>query len=240
MLASFECMNCTVTNMTPLKVLVDLPSFQSNGSTEDSGQGAPDSDAVRSTEKTLASCSACNTLIGISNDTASSVSLFKWRVSIDQQGTGSHVFEPSLAQCVSAILVATVARSGCSKSILLPIETTQTNSAKNIPTSDSDVQNEYLLNIWVFNPNITFSSTEEVRSAFSAIKVLYRLVTRQEANKMMDSMTSDVQDISLPADAIKGITSILATSNSLLPESDRHFKEWTVGLIEKWVGPDSR
>ena len=113
----------------------------------------------------------------------------------------------------------------------------QTNSALDSPAYVNGGQTESLLNIWVFNSNITFSSTEEPRSPVNAVKVLYRLVAREEANKMMDSMTSDVQDISLPTDAIKRVTSLLEASNALLPKSDRHFKEWTVGLIEKWVGP---
>ncbi|RYP65523.1 hypothetical protein DL771_008280 [Monosporascus sp. 5C6A] len=96
-----------------------------------------------------------------------------------------------------------------------------------------------VLNIWVFNGNITFSSTEEPKSPLSAVKVLYRLVSEEEANKMLESMTSDVQDIALPADAIDAVTGVLGKSNNLLPESDRHFREWTVGLLEKWVAPPS-
>lgn len=105
-----------------------------------------------------------------------------------------------------------------------------------IPKSTRHIQSKSLLNIWVFNGNITFSSTEEANSPVKAVKVLYRFVSQEEADKTLESMTSDAQDIALPADAINGVVAILAKSNSLIPESDRHFKEWTVGLIEKWVG----
>lgn len=112
----------------------------------------------------------------------------------------------------------------------------QPKSDPELSVSDQGVEPRSLLNIWVFNGNITFSSTGELKSPRKAVKVLYRLVSQEEADKMLDSMTSDVQDITLPTDAIDGVMSILANSNSLIPDNDRYFKEWTVGLIEKWVG----
>ncbi|RYO81067.1 hypothetical protein DL766_004789 [Monosporascus sp. MC13-8B] len=112
---------------------------------------------------------------------------------------------------------------------------TQPMSHSELSALEQGTHTRSLLNIWVFNGNITFSSTEEPKSPLSAVKVLYRLVGEEEANKMLESMTSDVQDIALPADGIDTVTGILGKSNNLLPESDRHFREWTVGLLEKWV-----
>lgn len=93
-----------------------------------------------------------------------------------------------------------------------------------------------LLNIWVFNTNITFSSTEAPASPTNAAKVFYRIVSQEEADKMVESITSDVQDISLPSEAIARIAGLLQKSNCFVPESDRKFKQWTVGLLEKWNG----
>lgn len=53
---------------------------------------------------------------------------------------------------------------------------------------------------------------------------------------MSESMTSEVQDISLPTSATESLKHLLAESNGWLPEGDRKFKEWTVGLLEKWEG----
>lgn len=116
------------------------------------------------------------------------------------------------------------------------MEMVQPKSDPELSVSDQGVEPRSLLNIWVFNGNITFSSTGELKSPRKAVKVLYRLVSQEEADKMLDSMTSDVQDITLPTDAIDGVMGILENSNSLIPDTDRYFKEWTVGLIEKWVG----
>lgn len=120
----------------------------------------------------------------------------------------------------------------------MPIKATKTITSLDSPGSREIDKPPSLLNIWVFNGNIAFSSTAEPKSPLSAVKLLYRLVSQEDADKMLDSMTSDVQDITLPVDAINTVASILAKSNSLVPESDRYFKEWAVGLIEKWDSPD--
>lgn len=60
------------------------------------------------------------------------------------------------------------------------------------------------------------------------------MVSQTEADKLLDSMTSDVQDINLPADAISEVLDTLNRSNGFLPPSNRLFKEWKVGLLEKW------
>ncbi|KAJ8132944.1 hypothetical protein O1611_g680 [Lasiodiplodia mahajangana] len=177
-------------------------------------------------------CTSCKTQLGVRNDQAQSISIFKWQVLIKQQNGNIPELSPSLAQCVSAMLLATMARSGCSKSILLPMKGLSPDGSK--PENAVDVQG--LLNIWVFNANITFSSTEAPISPLTAVKVFYRTISKEEADKMLDSITSDVQDISLPIEAITTIAGLLKESNAFVPESDRKFKEWTVGLLEKWDG----
>lgn len=166
------------------------------------------------------------------DDQASSVSIFKWQVLVQQQNKHIAGASPSLAQCASAMLLATMARSGCSKSIFIPIKADSPDRSK---SEHADrVQN--LLNIWVFNANITFSSTEAPTSPTNAVKVFYRTVSPEEADKMLESMTSDVQDISLPSEAIATIRELLNRSNAYVPESDRRFQDWTVGLLEKGNG----
>ncbi|KAI0490078.1 ubiquitin-conjugating enzyme E2-binding protein [Xylaria cf. heliscus] len=177
-------------------------------------------------------CASCKTNLGVRNDQdTSSISLFKWQVLIQQKNqTVPESHPPDLTQCVSAMLLATMARSGCSKSILLPIKGRSPNG---IPKSEDGNQMQDLLNIWVFNANITYSSTEAPISPTSAIKVFYRTVSQEAADKMLDSITLDVQDISLPSEAIAAISELLNKSNSFVPESNRKFKEWTVGLLSK-------
>ncbi|KAI2624351.1 ubiquitin-conjugating enzyme E2-binding protein [Hypoxylon sp. NC1633] len=179
-------------------------------------------------------CRSCSRHLGVLND-QSSVSLFKWQVQVNEQPQQSHSSLPNLSHCISAMLLATIARSGCSKSIIMPMKV-PTQSVQRAPTASRTSQPQPLLNIWVLNNSITFSSTEEARSPLQAVKVFYRMVSQEEANKLLDSMVSDVQDITLPIDAIGQVIDILNSSNHILPQSDRQFKEWTVGLVEKWDG----
>ncbi|KAI0967646.1 ubiquitin-conjugating enzyme E2-binding protein [Xylaria arbuscula] len=184
---------------------------------------------------TTLSCTSCKTQLGIRNDEASSSSMFKWQVVVKQRNQTNPNSYPNLAQCVSAMLLATMARSGCSKSVLLPIKAQSSLSTDRSKSQDGG-QTQDLLNIWVFNANITFSSTEAASAPIHAVKVFYRTVSQEQADKMVESMISDVQDISLPSEAITTIAGLLQKSTRFIPESDRKFKEWTVGLIEKWDG----
>ncbi|KAI1142167.1 ubiquitin-conjugating enzyme E2-binding protein [Hypoxylon sp. FL0543] len=175
-------------------------------------------------------CKTCNSQVGVVNDQGTSVSLFKWQVHVNEQSHRNSGDLPELSQCVSAMLLATMARSGCSKSIILPLKT-QVQRTEEV--SQANETTNSVLNVWVFNSSITFSSTEEARSPIRAVKVFYRMVTQAEADKLLDSMTSDVQDIYLPVDAIEKLINILGDSNHVLPQNDRQFKEWKVGLLEK-------
>ncbi|KAI1386211.1 ubiquitin-conjugating enzyme E2-binding protein [Hypoxylon trugodes] len=177
-------------------------------------------------------CSSCKNQLGVLNDQEASISLFKWQIQVDEQAQGITT-PPRLSHCISAMLLATMARSGCSKSIILPMK------SQDQPVKDDSEANgltKPLLNIWVFNNNITFSSTEEANSPVQAVKVFYRMVSQSQADTLLDSMTSDVQDITLPTDAIEKVIDILRSSNQLLPQGGRKLGEWTIGLVEKWNG----
>jgi hypothetical protein len=68
------------------------------------------------------------------------------------------------------------------------------------------------------------------------MKVLFQSIEITEAEKLTDSMTSGVQEIRLPSSLIESTWKLLQTSNSLLPNQDRKFQGWSVGLLERWVG----
>ena len=66
------------------------------------------------------------------------------------------------------------------------------------------------------------------------MKILFRILTVEEGNALADSLTSDVQDISLPMSVITSAEEALESSNLYLPEQERIFKEWRVGLLGRW------
>lgn len=121
--------------------------------------------------------------------------------------------------------MATISRSGSSKSVITP-------HALN-STSSNAVGPEQNLYLWVLNPNVRYSSSR-VRGSKTSIKILYKSITAEEGLGLIESMTSDVQEITLPVDAISATETELKSSTLLLPARERKFKEWDVGLLGRW------
>ena len=66
------------------------------------------------------------------------------------------------------------------------------------------------------------------------MKILFREVLQEEGNKLLDSVVSDVQDLYLPTATIDLSRETLMMNSRLLPETERTFKEWQVGLLDRW------
>lgn len=206
-------------SQTPAHVLTWLSQFSATAS----GPIADSSSAAMGPEfsgKFLhVFCDECGTEVGLYSTLAVAVSLFKWQVTCE---TVSASRGPSGPECLAATLLSTIARSGCSKSVVAP-------HASDIRRAIS--QN---LHIWVLNPNVVFTSSSSGEPR-AALKVLYRDIGSEEGTKLVESMNSDVQDINMPMAAIEAAREALRLSNSLLPERERAFKGWRTGLLERWT-----
>lgn len=66
------------------------------------------------------------------------------------------------------------------------------------------------------------------------MKVLYRDMRGADGHKLIDSITSDVQDMNFSANTIHFAREHLGHSTNLLPGRERSFREWKVGLIDRW------
>jgi hypothetical protein len=62
------------------------------------------------------------------------------------------------------------------------------------------------------------------------MKVFWKAVTEEQAVKLMDT----VEEVPLPSEAIKAISTCLRDSALMLPPSARKFQGWDVGLLERW------
>jgi ubiquitin-protein ligase E3 D len=120
-----------------------------------------------------------------------------------------------------------MSRSGSAKCVIAP----QLFGATKIGAS-LDVQSLY---IWVLNPNVVYASSFlESRGSNTAMKLFYRQVEVEEGNKIVDALDSDVQEVTMPTTAVEAAIVALNASNQLLPDKDRRFKDWTVGLLHRW------
>jgi ubiquitin-protein ligase E3 D len=177
-------------------------------------------------------CSGCSSHLGFFNTSIASVVVFKWQVACQ---TVSLRLEPTSSDCLAASLLATLARSGSSKSVVIPTvpilpEPGATAADQSSTTASSP------LYIWILNGNMTYSTSVRRGSPCPALKLLYRRISQQEADKFLESFSSDVQEVNFPIEAIEAAARSLDESGLHLPPAERTFKEWQVGLLGKWVG----
>lgn len=169
-------------------------------------------------------CETCQAEIGLYNVHAASVTLFKWQVLCE---TSTPSQPPSSLQCLAATLTATISRSGSAKSVIMPYNLAIRGD------DEVDESSRLALHLWVLNPHLVYASSS-LDGMQGVMKVLYRIIDCGEGNKMVESLTSDVQEISLPASVIEVARDSLETSTLILPEHERQFKEWSVGLLDRW------
>ncbi|KND89544.1 DNA repair protein rad8 [Tolypocladium ophioglossoides CBS 100239] len=149
-------------------------------------------------------CSSCSTEVGLYCTLALSVTLFKWQVTCE---TVSPSRPPSGPECLASTLLATISRSGCAKSVIAPLVSEKENASTR------------MLYLWVLNSNVIYTSSAfEGRRA--AMKILYQEIGLDEGNRLMEPLTSDVQDINIPTKAIQAARHALKSSNVLLPERE--------------------
>lgn len=172
----------------------------------------------------LVFCQSCRSEVGLYNVYASSVILFKWQVLCK---TVEPSQAPTSLQCLAATLTATISRSGSAKSVIMPY-----NLAAN-GGDGMDENSRLALHLWVLNPYLIYASSS-LGGMQGVMKVLYRIIDCEQGDKMIESMTSDVQEISLPASVIQAARESLETSTLVLPEHERQFRDWSVGLIDRW------
>ncbi|KAG6099849.1 hypothetical protein E4U30_005870 [Claviceps sp. LM220 group G6] len=165
-------------------------------------------------------CSQCKAEVGSFSIKADSVVLLKSHVSC--RTIVQMKRPPNVLSWVAALLVANISRYASTKSLLIP----------NIP--DEIHGGDKMLYLWVLNPHVVYSSSC-ISGRTPAMKILYQEVTREEGNKLLDSMTSDVQEIFLPSHDIELVRLILESTTGLLPETERTHNEWRVGLLDKWT-----
>ena len=66
------------------------------------------------------------------------------------------------------------------------------------------------------------------------MKVFYQEAGEEEAEALMGK--EGVEEVFLPWEAINEIECALRESGKCLPESGRRFREWEVGLLERFGG----
>jgi ubiquitin-protein ligase E3 D len=202
---------------SPFAAYTSLAQHTAGGSANDSN-GLQDVDV---------SCERCHSAVGIYNIRDDLVALFKWRINVN--GNKPHLMMPTSEICLSAMLLATMARTGSSKALIMPWRTHRKPDGKKVGESQ-------VLHVWILNSSIRFSAYAEgpVRTLTPAIKLLYREIPYAKAEELLESVNDNVQEITLPLDAIEEVRERLNNATSLLPSTDQLFQGWHVGLLERY------
>jgi hypothetical protein len=88
------------------------------------------------------------------------------------------------------------------------------------------------LHIWVFNPDIHYSSSVTGPIAHRATKVFYQPVPNPQ--ELLDANHNTLEELILPQSILDEFSTSLIASTKILPESARSFKEWSVGLLGRY------
>ncbi len=167
-------------------------------------------------------CSSCRLQLGYFNSRTSAVTLFKLQLLCATKTPSI----PGVQECLAAALIATAARSGSSKALIIPIPAVHSGSG-------AEMTNTKALHVWLLNSNIRYTSTEREEGTIEAIKFLFRVIETAEAEKMLENVGSDAQEVNLPGPATDTVMEALESSNALLPPTQRQFQHWNVGLLER-------
>jgi ubiquitin-protein ligase E3 D len=86
--------------------------------------------------------------------------------------------------------------------------------------------------VWVFNPDIHYSSSRRSEPVVRALKIFYQMT--EDAHMLLDEHQASLEDLPLPASIFESFKSALTQSTDLLPPSARKFQDWTIGMIDRY------
>lgn len=176
-------------------------------------------------------CNKCKNIVGARDDLASGIRIYKWSVSVASPLQQRMTYP--LSHFIIAYLLSLISAQAVHKFILhaLPVE----NATKPAP----------ILYIWVFAPCLTISLSPRSLTAtdgstskgniIPATKVFYDVITPSKSKSLLDSTSLSVEEIVLTHSVMEEMHAILKASTAQLPPSTQKFREWSVGLLERYV-----
>ncbi|KAL9013324.1 MAG: hypothetical protein Q9180_009020 [Flavoplaca navasiana] len=85
--------------------------------------------------------------------------------------------------------------------------------------------------VWIFTPNMYFSSTLVPQSPKQVMKLYYKTVHNPE--ELLEQQSLKIDELQLPTEVFQDLYSDIRSSTQLLPAPARTFQEWAVGLLER-------
>ena len=86
--------------------------------------------------------------------------------------------------------------------------------------------------VWVFNPDIYYSSSKRGPTAHRAMKVFYKALPNPD--EFLDANSNTHEELRIPEEDLVDFKDTLRESTEILPQAARTFQDWTVGLLDRW------
>ncbi|KAJ9497161.1 hypothetical protein H2202_007317 [Exophiala xenobiotica] len=170
-------------------------------------------------ESNIIRCGACTTVIGSSQEGEPSVRLHKSRLLvIPDQGQSPQGYDAAVF--LSAQLL-TLIESSVSRKVVIYGD----NGDEAPPGRDG-------LLVWVFNPDIYYSSSKRGPTAHRAMKVFYKALP--DPDEFLDANSNTHEELRIPEEDFVEFKDTLRESTEILPQAARAFQDWTVGLLDRW------
>ena len=165
-------------------------------------------------------CASCESVLGSkSPDAENSFRLYKSRLSMKPSPD-----EP-LQQYPAAVFI-------CSQLLSLIESSISRKVVLHDDTPDAPNRTRDGLLLWIFNPDIYYSSSSRGPTAHRAMKVFYKSLP--EPAKYIDDNSNTHEELVVPPEDFDDFNTTLHESSSILPQSARKFQDWDVGLVDRW------
>lgn len=165
-------------------------------------------------------CSSCNATLGILDASTSSYKLFKLALSISSSSEHKQSFDST--KWLSCHLLSSMDSQGLRKFVII-----------SNPTSQPP------LLIWLFTPDLSIASSAAPHDTpLRVTKILWKLAPVHDKDVLLDKQSMTEGEIEMPDFEFDALKQSLEQSASLLPESARHFQDWSVALLERFAVDD--
>ncbi|KIW92224.1 uncharacterized protein Z519_07208 [Cladophialophora bantiana CBS 173.52] len=162
-------------------------------------------------------CLSCKSCLGLSAEDQKSYRLYKSRLAIiPEPGQAAERFPAAVF--LTAQLLASIASSVNRKVV--------------VHDDDNQSDADHGLLLWIFNPDIYYSSSKRGPTAHRAMKVFYKSIPHPE--EFLDRTGSNCEELVVPKEDFFQFKQTLEESTDILPQSARTFQDWNVGLLDRW------
>lgn len=165
-------------------------------------------------------CSSCAATIGTLDAVTSSYKLSKMALSISPKDDHRQSFDST--KWLSCHLLNSMDNQGLRKFVV----------------SSSNGSQPSLL-IWLFAPDLSIASSAAPHDLpLRVTKILWKVAPAQGQDTLLDKQSMTEGEIEVPAFEFDALKQSLDKSVVLLPESARHFQDYNVALLERFVVAD--